>query len=133
METQTCAAVPQEDGGLYVYSATQAADFTLRTVSAATGIPAGKIRVEMRRMGGAYGGKITRSIHAAVSTSVAATLLGVPVRTQVCNSVPLVTCLYVVSACCLFVLPVPNLCSTLMIPNHNLTLSFLIVCSLRLI
>ena len=34
-------------------------------------------------MGGAYGGKITRSIHASVACAVAASITGKPVRVQV--------------------------------------------------
>ena len=101
METQTAYAVPQEDGGLLIsclfsilgpifcgaglqlYAATQGPDFVTRCVSTATGLPANKIRVELRRMGGAYGGKITRALHPAVAVSVAAMVTGLPVRTQV--------------------------------------------------
>jgi xanthine dehydrogenase large subunit len=84
METQTSYAVPQEDGGLQLYSATQGPDFVTRCVSYATGLPANKVRVELRRMGGAYGGKITRALQPAVAVSVASMITGCPVRTQVC-------------------------------------------------
>jgi xanthine dehydrogenase large subunit len=87
METQTSVAIPQEDGGLLIYSATQAPDYIVRSVSAALNMTAGKVRVEVKSVGGAYGGKATRSAHAAVACAVAASLLGVPVRTQVHVSV----------------------------------------------
>jgi xanthine dehydrogenase molybdopterin-binding subunit B len=93
METQTAYAVPQEDGGLQLYSATQGPDFVTRCVSTATGLPANKIRVELRRMGGAYGGKITRAMLPAVACSVAAMVTGLPVRTQV------VICLFFMLGC----------------------------------
>ena len=83
METQTAIAVPQDDGGLQVYSATQSPDFTVRCISAATGLSGSMIRVEMRRMGGAYGGKISRCLLASVACSVAALITGQPVRIQV--------------------------------------------------
>ena len=83
METQTAVAIPQEDGGLLIYSATQAPDYIVRSVSSALNLTAGKVRVEVKSVGGAYGGKATRSAHAAVACAVAASLLGLPVRTQV--------------------------------------------------
>ena len=83
METQTCISVPQDDGGLQIYSATQCPDYVLRAVAKATTLPPRLIRVEVARLGGAYGGKITRSLYASVACSVAAYLTGQPVRTQV--------------------------------------------------
>ena len=86
METQTACVVPQEDGGLQIYSATQGPDFVIQCVSTATGLPANKLRVEMRRMGGAYGGKITRAMAPAVACSVSAMITGRPVRMQVART-----------------------------------------------
>ena len=83
METQTSLAVPQDNGGLQLYSATQAPDYAVRSVAAATGLPAGKIRIAVTRVGGGYGGKATRSLPCAVAVSVASILTGVPVRMQV--------------------------------------------------
>ena len=82
-------AVPQEDGGLVVYSATQCPDYVSRAVAKATKIPAGKVRVELRRMGGAYGGKITRSMLPAAAVAAASVVAGCPVRTQVCRAIHL--------------------------------------------
>ena len=85
METQTVMSVPQEDGGLQVFSATQSPDYVQRAVSKATKIPHGKVRIELRRMGGAYGGKITRSMLPATAVAVCSVLTGTAVRMQVCS------------------------------------------------
>jgi xanthine dehydrogenase/oxidase len=95
METQTVVVQPQEDRGVTVYSATQSPDYVLRSVSMATGLPHNLIRVETRRLGGAYGGKITRfvifllaklislrSMLAAAAASAACVVTGQPVRMQ---------------------------------------------------
>ena len=83
METQTSYAVPQDNGGLLIFSATQNPDYVVRAVSHATGISAGKLRASVKRVGGAYGGKATRSLPVAVAVSIAAVVMNAPVRMQV--------------------------------------------------
>ncbi len=83
METQTAYAVPQENGGLQMYCATQCPDYILRSVAKVTTLPPGLINVELRRMGGAYGGKITRAMLPAAAVAVASVVTGLPVRMQV--------------------------------------------------
>lgn len=80
METQSSQACPTDDGGISLHSSTQWLDLTQRCAAQVTGVPAGKIRVTIPRIGGAYGGKITRSLAIAAACSVGVKLLGVPVR-----------------------------------------------------
>jgi hypothetical protein len=56
-----------------------------------TGITAGLIRVTIPRIGGAYGGKITRSLMVSSAVALAAQLTGAPVRcvVRVCCFSPL--------------------------------------------
>ena len=80
METQSTQASPTDDGGLSLHSSTQWLDLTQRSAAQMTGMPAGLIRVTIPRIGGAYGGKITRSLMVSSACAVAAKLTGVPVR-----------------------------------------------------
>ena len=79
METQSCVVVPIEDG-LNVYSSTQWMDNVQVAIADALNIPNNLINMQVRRVGGAYGSKITRSTHIACAAAVAAFLLNRPVR-----------------------------------------------------
>ena len=57
METQRCWAVPGEDDMLTLYSATQSSMEVQEVVSHLLGIPAHNIVVDVKRLGGAFGGK----------------------------------------------------------------------------
>lgn len=79
MEPQTCVCVPIEDG-MDVYSSTQAMDVTQVAIADALVVPNNLINMQVRRVGGGYGGKITRSVQIACATAVAAHHLNRPVR-----------------------------------------------------
>ncbi|XP_052766428.1 xanthine dehydrogenase-like [Mya arenaria] len=79
METQATNVVPTEDG-LQVVSTTQWTDNTQQAISQVTGIPKNRIDVSVKRMGGAYGGKITRNNFIAAACGLAAKLTNRPVR-----------------------------------------------------
>eukprot|EP00730_Choanoeca_flexa_P003145 TRINITY_DN11305_c0_g1_i3.p1 TRINITY_DN11305_c0_g1~~TRINITY_DN11305_c0_g1_i3.p1 ORF type:complete len:1308 (+),score=353.97 TRINITY_DN11305_c0_g1_i3:32-3955(+) len=80
METQATTIEPQEDGSLVVYCSTQSTDMMRGIVADITGLPANKVKVVVKRLGGSYGGKITRSWFTAAATAYASLKLGVPVR-----------------------------------------------------
>ncbi|KAG6551578.1 hypothetical protein Mapa_007001 [Marchantia paleacea] len=80
METQTALAVPDEDDCITVYSSTQSPEVLHDTLTEALGIPMHNIRVITRRLGGAFGGKNTRSLIVATACALAAFKLKKPVR-----------------------------------------------------
>ncbi|KAJ8719962.1 hypothetical protein PYW07_012005 [Mythimna separata] len=79
METMVCVAKPTEEG-LEVHLASQWLDGPHTMISRALNIDQNKIDVHIRRVGGSYGLKITRSIQGAVSCSVVAHKLNRPCR-----------------------------------------------------
>ncbi|XP_039453634.1 uncharacterized protein LOC120432483 [Culex pipiens pallens] len=79
METQTCFCEPIEDG-MNVYSSTQSPNLIHVAVSQALGVSANSLNVVVRRAGGAYGAKFSRSAQIACACAVAAQLTKRPVR-----------------------------------------------------
>ncbi|XP_067007633.2 uncharacterized protein [Anabrus simplex] len=79
METQTCVCVPVEDG-IDVYSSTQWMDLVNCSVSECLNIPENSINIFVRRMGGAYGCKVSRAAQVACACALAAYKLNRPVR-----------------------------------------------------
>ncbi|KAF2622587.1 xanthine dehydrogenase [Macroventuria anomochaeta] len=81
LETQACLAVPKpEFGEMEVYSSTQNPAETQAYVSKVLGVSANKINARVKRMGGGFGGKETRSIQLAGIVAVAANKTRRPVR-----------------------------------------------------
>ncbi|XP_064547330.1 uncharacterized protein LOC135434622 isoform X2 [Drosophila montana] len=79
MEPQTTVAVPFEDG-LRVYSATQWMDHTQSVIARMLQLKAKDVQLQVRRLGGAYGCKISRGNQVACAASLAAHKLNRPVR-----------------------------------------------------
>ncbi len=65
LETQTALAIPGEDQEIKIYSSTQHPSETQAIVSKVLGINKNEVEVEIRRMGGAFGGKETQANHYA--------------------------------------------------------------------
>ena len=81
LETQACACIPKpEDGEMEVWSSTQNPAETQAYVAAVTGVAANKITTRVKRMGGGFGGKETRSIQLAGIVATAANKTKRPVR-----------------------------------------------------
>ncbi|GAB0087782.1 hypothetical protein DMENIID0001_021290 [Sergentomyia squamirostris] len=79
METQIAVAIPVEDG-IDLYPSTQWMDFTQLIVAQVLGVKENAINIRVRRIGGAFGGKIFRNGVVACATALACYLLNRPVR-----------------------------------------------------
>lgn len=62
METQTTLAVPDEDGCITIYTASQGVDPVQQNIATCLNIPLNNVRVITRRLGGSFGGKAIRNI-----------------------------------------------------------------------
>ena len=80
LEGQIAYVVPQEQNQWLVYSSTQHPGEAQHWVAHALGIDNHAVRVECRRMGGAFGGKETQAGHMAVWAALAAHKLKRPVK-----------------------------------------------------
>jgi xanthine dehydrogenase/oxidase len=81
LETQACLAVPKpEDGEMEIFSSTQNPAETQAYVSKVIGVAANKIVTRVKRLGGGFGGKETRSIQLAGIVACAANKVRRPVR-----------------------------------------------------
>jgi abscisic-aldehyde oxidase len=80
METQATLVIPDEDGCMLVYCSTQSPSYVQQSIAACLGLPMHNIRVITRRIGGGFGGKVTRCLPLAVSCALVAYKLKQPVR-----------------------------------------------------
>lgn len=81
LETNSTLVVPSEgDTNLTVYCSTQAATKTQKFCASATGTPAAKVVCKVKRLGGGFGGKETRTVFASAAAAVASKRTSRPVR-----------------------------------------------------
>jgi xanthine dehydrogenase large subunit len=80
LEGQVSSAHPQEDGDMLVYSSSQHPSEVQEAVAHALDRPSNAITVEVRRMGGAFGGKETQAAQWAVIASLLADKTACPVK-----------------------------------------------------
>ena len=80
LECQTALAIPGEEDEMMVYSSTQNPTKTQFKVASVLGIPFNKVVSKLKRIGGGFGGKETRSVFIACATALAAAKLKTPVR-----------------------------------------------------
>ncbi|RLQ88247.1 xanthine dehydrogenase molybdopterin binding subunit [Notoacmeibacter ruber] len=80
LEGQIAFAVPGEDGTMTVYSSTQHPSETQMLIAHTLHRPAAMVTVEVRRMGGAFGGKESQANLFAALAAFAADRLGVPIK-----------------------------------------------------
>ncbi len=80
LEGQVAIAIPQENGGMLIYSSTQHPSEIQHKVADALGVPMNFVRVEVRRMGGGFGGKESQANALACSCAIAAKMTGKPCR-----------------------------------------------------
>lgn len=80
LEGQAAFAVPKEDGDVHVFSSTQNPTEGQHVIARVLGVPQNAVTVELRRMGGGFGGKETQpSLFAAVA-ALAAVKTGRPAK-----------------------------------------------------
>ena len=80
LETQGAYAYPRENSSLMVHSATQGPTIVQKTIAGILGVPMHRIEVDVRRLGGAFGGKEDQATAWASMAALAAFLLQKPVK-----------------------------------------------------
>ncbi|XP_011334533.1 indole-3-acetaldehyde oxidase isoform X2 [Ooceraea biroi] len=79
METQSCVCIPTEDG-IDVYPSTQWIDLTQVSIANVLNIKNNSINVYVKRLGGAYGAKISRNCQISCACALVAHKLNRPAR-----------------------------------------------------
>jgi xanthine dehydrogenase large subunit len=80
LEGQAALALPQEDGQMVVHCSTQHPTEIQHKVAHALHLPMSAVRVEMRRMGGGFGGKESQGNALAIACAVVAARFRRPVK-----------------------------------------------------
>ncbi len=80
LETQSALALPRDDGGVLVQTATQSPSAAQRTVARALGLPMHLVEVDVRRLGGGFGGKESQATRFAALAALGAHRLGQAVK-----------------------------------------------------
>ncbi|MDG2168396.1 MAG: molybdopterin-dependent oxidoreductase [Opitutales bacterium] len=80
LETNRARAVPVEDGQVRVFSSTQSPSAAQKWIAAVLGVPMHKVEIDVKRLGGGFGGKEDQATHWACMASLAAVLLQAPVQ-----------------------------------------------------
>ncbi len=80
LETHVALAVPSDGGALHLYSGTQHPSEVQHLVARLLGLPQAAVTVEVRRLGGAFGGKESQATLVAGMASVLAWKTGRPVK-----------------------------------------------------
>ena len=80
LETQISSVMPTEDGGMIVYCSTQNPTEVQKLVAEVLDVSMNKVVVDMRRMGGGFGGKETQAASPACLCAVIARLTGQPTK-----------------------------------------------------
>ena len=80
LEGHVALALPQEGGDMVVHSSSQHPSEIQHKVAGALGLPFNAVRVEVRRMGGGFGGKESQGNALAVATAVVAARRDKPVK-----------------------------------------------------
>lgn len=80
LETNRARSIPREDDQMQVYSSTQSPSAVQKHVAGVLGLPMHKIEVDVKRLGGGFGGKEDQATQWACMTSVAANEFSRPVQ-----------------------------------------------------
>lgn len=80
LEGQSALALPQEGGDMVVHSSSQHPTEIQHKVADALDVPMHAVRVEVRRMGGGFGGKESQGNHLAIACALIAARTGRPCK-----------------------------------------------------
>lgn len=80
LETQSCLSIPGESNEMNVFASSQNPNETQAIVAEVLGVAKNEVVVEVRRMGGAFGGKETQGNHVAAWSALLARATGRPVK-----------------------------------------------------
>ncbi|HUK65419.1 MAG TPA: xanthine dehydrogenase molybdopterin binding subunit [Anaeromyxobacteraceae bacterium] len=80
LEGQVAMAVPREGGEMLVYSSTQSPTEVQHLVAKVLGVPEAAVVIEVRRLGGGFGGKETQAAPIACVAAVLSARTGRPVK-----------------------------------------------------
>ncbi|KAJ1372162.1 hypothetical protein KIN20_034243 [Parelaphostrongylus tenuis] len=80
LETHNCIVIPHEDDEMEIITSAQGITDVQMEVAKCTGVPAHKIVVRVKRIGGGFGGKESASALFAVPAAIAARKLRKPIR-----------------------------------------------------
>lgn len=80
LETQSCLAIPDENGRLVIYSSTQAPTTVQSIIARVLGYDMNMIEVDVKRIGGGFGGKEEQATHWAVMCALGVYHTGRPVK-----------------------------------------------------
>ncbi len=80
LETQISSVIPTEDDGMIVYTSSQNPTEVQKLVAEVLDVPMHKVVIDMRRMGGGFGGKETQAAGPACLCAVIARLTGQPTK-----------------------------------------------------
>ncbi|KAJ8903637.1 hypothetical protein NDN08_004739 [Rhodosorus marinus] len=80
LECNGTVAIPSENDEMTLYISTQGASHSQEAVAEVLGVPQHKVVARVKRLGGAFGGKESRSINSTVAVAVAAKKHNRPVR-----------------------------------------------------
>jgi xanthine dehydrogenase large subunit len=80
LEGQVSLAIPMEDGDVVVHCSTQHPSEVQHLIAHALARPSNAVTVEVRRMGGAFGGKETQAAQWAIIAALAAVKTGFPAK-----------------------------------------------------
>ncbi|KAG5177145.1 putative xanthine dehydrogenase [Tribonema minus] len=91
LETNATLAVPGENGAMEIFASTQNPTKTQTFAAHVCGVPANNVVCRMKRMGGGFGGKETRSVFISCAAALAAHVTGRPVNIMLDRDVDMQT------------------------------------------
>jgi len=80
LETQAALAIPRDDGGVLLHTATQSPSAAQSATARVLGLQMHQVEVDVLRLGGGFGGKESQATRFAVLAALAARRLGRPVK-----------------------------------------------------